>query len=394
VVPKFWDGNKAKESLHHVDHKDLNIFLRGVLNEAEKVVRDNPLIDIDAFKFKLDVHNGYVQAQDILMPTFPEYIEDYIKRISRDKRTIQKFEGVKNHLDNYAEERGVKLTFERIDLDFKKDFTSWLYKNGVKSQNTLSKIFSIIKQFMSYAANETIVINGQIGPYHSNTAYLSREFNVSRVKTSKHYLTSSELKTLADYDLSDKIDSYSFVRDLFLISCYSGLRISDLQRLSRKHIIEDGSDMFIQMHTFKGRNTKLDNEVVIPVLPELRALLKKYDFEIPTILSEQRHNDYIKDICEWAEINRMVLHKESEKGEIKETSIPVYSKITNHSGRYTFINMMLNEKGLTPFELQKITGQSLKVLMGYENGDKKANAKKVIQKKLQPVNLTIVAKNG
>jgi integrase len=152
--------------------------------------------------------------------------------------------------------------------------------------------------------------------------------------------------------------------------------------------------MFIQMHTFKGRNTKLDNEVVIPVLPELRALLKKYDFEIPTILSEQRHNDYIKDICEWAEINRMVLHKESEKGEIKETSIPVYSKITNHSGRYTFINMMLNEKGLTPFELQKITGQSLKVLMGYENGDKKANAKKVIQKKLQPVNLTIVAKNG
>lgn len=269
------------------------------------------------------------------------------------------------------------MTFDNITLEFKKSFVKWLYTNGVKSQNTVNKIISTIKQFMVEAANETTAIDGELVKYHSNQSHLHKDFGVKRVKTSKVFLELTDLDQIAECDLTTK-PSYAIVRDYFLISSYTGLRISDLYTLNSDHISDDKKT--ITLHTFKGRKTKADNEVVIPILPELTEILERYDYQLPECLSEQKHNDYIKEICKLAKVDRKVLHKESIKGEIKETKIPIWSKVTNHTGRFTFINFMLNDYGVSPLELQKITGQSLSVLMGYERGNKDKNARKVIDK--------------
>ena len=378
VIPKFWLGERARESLHHPEYRELNTFLRDLQNEVQRIVKKESLISVDDLKQRLDIFNGYLDGREYLIPTLPQYIDQFIRKVDRDQRTIQKYLGVKKKLEAYAKEKKIVLSFDKITLDFKNDFVKWLYANKVNSQNTVNKLLTTIKQFMREAASERIVIDGELRSYHDNRDYLHKDFSVRRVKTSKHFLELSELEKLAKYDLSGQA-SYELVRDLFLISCYTGLRISDLQRLRPQHIIREKEDAYIHIHTFKGRRTKSDNEVVIPVLPELDKVLKKYDYSIPACLSEQKHNEYIKVICEKAGIDRNVIHKESVKGEMKESSIPVYTKISNHTGRYTFINFMLNEYNVRPERLQKITGQSLKVLMGYEREDKKKNAKRVLK---------------
>lgn len=378
VIPKFWTNGFAKESLHHPEYRELNIFLRELQNEVQRIVKKEPLIDPDGLKRRLDVFNGYADSNAYMIPTLPEYIDHFIIKSSNDARTIQKYEGVKKKLNKYCKERELKLSFDRVNIDFKNDFVEWLYENGCSSQNTVNKIMTTIVQFMKAAANEKITIDGELKRYHYNTDYLLKDFKVNRVDTSHHYLELEELDKLQKYDLSKK-DTLKMVRDLFLVGCYTGLRISDLYNLKKHHFITEGDDMVIDIHTFKGRKTKADNQVVIPVLPQLKAILEEYDYQLPKAISEQKHNDYIKDICENAKINRKVIHKASIKGEIVESSIPVWSKVTNHTGRYTFINFMLNDYNVSPQKLMKITGQSLKVLMGYERGNKKKNALEVLK---------------
>ena len=345
--------------------------------EAKRIAKADPAISVDDFKKKLDIFCGFALPEISNIPTLPEYFKTYIAKQNWDYRTVQKFEGIKTKLEEFSSDQRYKLTFDNITQEWAKHFTLWMEANGVASPNTQSKIFQVIKQVMSDAAEQTIVIDGELVPYHSNKHF--KKFSTKRVDTTKHFLTLGELEKLWSYDLSsDK--SKEVVRDYFLIMCYTGLRISDVLSLDKTNFFKDvdGSE-FIRLYTFKGRNVKKDNEVVIPVLPELKKIMDKYEYVLPEPLSERKHNEYIKQIVKAAGIERIEQHKTSDK-KGTTTTVDIHEKISNHSGRYTFINFMLNDYSINPHELMKITGQSLKVLMGYERGKKEENAKKVLQK--------------
>lgn len=59
---------------------------------------------------------------------------------------------------------------------------------------------------------------------------------------------------------------------------------------------------------------------------------------------------------------------------------PILELITNHSARYSFITNALNENNLSVIEASKITGQSIKVLIEYERGDKVKKALEIAPK--------------
>lgn len=391
VIPKYWDGpsQQVKNSLYVMDWQEINHRLYSLKSFVRKVVDAEPNIDLEVLRSRLDSYNHKGNVPQV--PTLIEYVEKYIQQSDKESRTIQKYRGVLAHLKEYSKEKQLTLRFEDVTLDFKKDFLKWLYGTSVSSQNTASKIIGTLKQFMTEAAQQTIVIAGEIKPYHVNRGHLHKDFNVSRVLTTKHFLELSELDLLCKYDLS-KNPTFELVRDLFLVSCYTGLRISDIETLSKDHFSNDGENEVITIHTYKGRNSKADNQVVIPVFPQLRKILLKYDYILPECISHQKHNDYIKSILKLAEIDRTVIDKQSENGKMVEKSIPIYKKISNHSGRYTFINFMMNDYNVSPEKLMKITGQSLKVLMGYERGNKKKNAVSVL--KSLNTDLTVIKNIG
>ena len=131
------------------------------------------------------------------------------------------------------------------------------------------------------------------------------------------------------------------------------------------------------MFTNKGDSQKKDNEVVIPCIPELKAILTKYNFNIPAGISNQKMNAYLKELGKLVGLNRQILDKSSVGGTIVETYKPIWVTLVNHTGRYSFVNIMINEFGIRAEDLCKITGQSLKILLHYERGNKLENARKV-----------------
>jgi integrase len=368
VRQKNWDPKlyraKAGVNLPEEDAKKINDSIRLIEDTCLAIVKDRPSIAISDFKNELDYVLGIQERpkakEDI---TFNEYFWKFIRKSNHHDRTIAKFMGTHNLMKLYEDHLGEKIRFDQITPEFSENLANWLYKKKKHSANTASKHIQIVRQVVEDAHE-----NG----YHNNVRYKSKKFNVKRVKTSKHYLELAELEKFAQKELTE--DHLIKTRDLWVIAAYTGLRYSDFSRLNKKHIKKVKGKMLIVMNTYKGRDSKDDTQVVIPVLPELKAILEKYNFEPPQAYSSQKMNTYIKDAAAEAELDRMVEIKKSVSGKIKNSTGPLHKQITNHTARYTFINIMLNEVGLKPQRLQKITGQTLKVLAGYDRGDKTKNA--------------------
>jgi len=366
---KNWDS-KSYRAKHGVnlpedDARLINDIIRKLEIDSVRIVKDKPDIKVSEFKdeldYLLDVKERPKTKHEI---TVVEYFKKFILKSTAHDRTIAKFNGVYNHLINYEKDLDKEITFDQINPEFSEHFTQWLYRTKKHSQNNASKVIGVLKQ---------VVEDAYENEYHSNARFKSKKFKVSRIKTSKHYLDLTELEMFAAIDLS-KQPTLERARDLWAIAAFSGLRYSDFSRLQKKHLKKVKGKLLIHMHTYKGRDSKEDNEIVIPVLPQLDSILKKYDYEPPQAYSSQKMNQYIKEAAKKAKLNRTVDITKSIAGKTKNSTGPLSDQITNHTARYTFINIMLNEIGLKPQRLQKITGQTLKVLAGYDRGDKTKNA--------------------
>lgn len=370
----------AGTRLAELDADRINTKLRGLYDEAKRIAAENPSIDNKEFKLQLDYFIGDKKRPKTKADySLLEYFRLFINRSTNHERTIQKYETTFNQIQEFENERiDGPILFDQINAELAEQLANFLYRTRELSQNSASRSIQVLKQVVKDAHE-----NG----YHSNTMYQSRKFGIRRIKTSKHFLEVEELEKLASTRLSK--ESYQRTRDLWLIGAYTGLRISDLHRLDYdKHFSSiDGIDV-IDLNTFKGRTTKEDTRVVIPVLPQLQSILKRLNYNIPKSYSDQRMNDYIKDVLKLAEIDRTVETKKSKAGKIEIDLKPIYSQITNHSARYTFVNIMLNDFNIPAIELVKITGQTLETLSGYERGDKKKNAIKVYAKTIAAMRAT------
>ena len=144
------------------------------------------------------------------------------------------------------------------------------------------------------------------------------------------------------------------MRDVFLFCCYSSLRYSDVFNLKHSNIKKD----HIEITTVKTADS-----LIIDLNDYTRAIIKKYKdahFEndkVLPVISNQKMNDYIKDLAELAGINEPV-HETYYKGNERiETVTPKYALLGTHAGRRTFICFALS-LGIPVQVIMKWTGHS------------------------------------
>ena len=143
---------------------------------------------------------------------------------------------------------------------------------------------------------------------------------ISRGKsTSIKFLREQERNAIEALELRD---GHDVARDMFIFSCYTGLAYSDLVKITKDDIEEDGDKMMIQ-----DRRQKTGSEYKIVLLPKAIEILKKYDFNLNR-LTNQKCNEYLKTIAHMCKIK---------------------INLTMHVGRHTFATWAL-KKGV-PIEV-------------------------------------------
>ena len=193
--------------------------------------------------------------------------------------------------------------------------------------------------------------------YAHHGIQLSHRYNLIKMKAKRMpiiYLTMDELElinSLESYQLGPKLDN---IRDWLLISCLTGQRISDFMKFNKDNIREVDGIKVIDVFQKKG-----DKSVTIPLLDPVLEIMKKYNGDFPKKLSDQKYNDYVKEVVKLAGIDEIVYGGVVKiipgKGKRKVMGeYPRYELISSHIGRRSFATNFYG-KMRTPL-LMNITG--------------------------------------
>ena len=90
------------------------------------------------------------------------------------------------------------------------------------SMNYIGKHVKNIKRVLGWAEEEGQAIH---------PAYRGKSFKVHQEQATDVYLTEDELARMRDLDLTPHPKGIALSRNLFMIGCYTGLRVSDYSRL-------------------------------------------------------------------------------------------------------------------------------------------------------------------
>ena len=291
---------------------------------------------------------------------FDDFVEDCGRQNNWTDSTFEKFAAVKNHLTNFRE----GLTFEFFDERGLNDYVGYLRDVKEMRNSTIGKQLSFLKWFLRWAYKKGV---------HQNNAYDSYKPKLKSTQKKIIFLTGEELNKLREFKIPTTKQALDRVRDVFLFQCFTGLRYSDVFNLRRSDIKGD----HIEVTT-----VKTSDSLIIELNNHSKAILDKYkdvafeDDKVLPVITNQKMNDYLKELAELAGIDEPVRQTYYRGNERIDEVTPKYALLGTHAGRRTFICNAL-ALGIPPQVVMKWTGHSdYKAMKPYIDiaDDIKANA--------------------
>lgn len=146
-----------------------------------------------------------------------------------------------------------------------------------------------------------------------------------------YYLTIEERNKIAGTDLKD--DYLNHIRDIFVLQCLIGCRVSDLMRLTASNVV-DGAIEYVPKKT-RNHDTKV---VRVPLNNRAMEILSKYASNETSAflnISVAEYNLRLKQIFTYCGITRLVTVFNSSSG--LEEQRPLNELASSHLARRTFI---------------------------------------------------------
>lgn len=200
--------------------------------------------------------------------------------------------------------------------------------------NTIAKRLKNLRNFFQYIERMGIKVGVELD-----------EIAYKEVAGIKLRWTEEELEKLEKMELSGRIAE---ARDLTLLQCGTGLRISDLFRVG-ENIFND--KIHLETKKIKGRH------VVVPIIPMVRRVLEKYNYK-PPVMSEPTYRGHIKEL--YRRINPDAQIQVRRNG-VFET-VPIWKEISSHDNVRTFVTLCA-QKGMHVKDIAQITGKTIKILL-------------------------------
>lgn len=279
----------------------------------------------------------------------------YMDTIKAVRKSILKFEG--------ACEKHFLLC--DVDSVFRRSYIKWLSDQGIKP-NTIQTHLSTILTLMKNALEDGLT---------KNDSFLKKGFVPAGEHVDSVYLSNERLKQLIALDLSENggmgqriegvlntnvknggkrhrvrkndIKVFEMTRDIFVVGCLTGQRISDYKRINSEMITEYEGKKFIMLVQQKEKK-----KVMIPLDKRVKAILDKYNGTLPKV-SEQTFNKHIKTIAEvmgWTEVPLFEMEK-SDGDKNRRFCDMVFS----HTARRTFATIAYG-MGIPLASIMAVTG--------------------------------------
>ena len=279
-IQEIEKGLKVLKKYHKCTKEEVDKLIENiVLNEAREA-----MIKREETKSKLECEKRKL---------FRVYVGNYLKEMQcGERRTIKNRRYAKSTIYHWKQvvdkvldfHKRYPFTWDDLDQRLIVKFVDYLEKDDLSKSN-IQKLMKDFKKLIKDAGIEGI---------HDNFRARDLNFTIAvgeSEKSTQVYLTTKELKGLYDMKLSG---TEELVRDVFLIGCFIGQRVSDYGRIKPEWFGTTHNGVKV----IRLEQTKTGNKVCVPIVGnQLKTLLKKYDYCVPKI-SDQEIDRTIKDICE------------------------------------------------------------------------------------------------
>ncbi|MCI2228984.1 site-specific integrase [Polaribacter sp. MSW13] len=333
VSKNYWSKQHKKKS-KDIEITNLQTEINNELNKIENHVFKafnsvNPeSINKEWLTSQIDYYYNPPTEKKEIPKDLINYIDFYIdyRKNETTKSTLKKIKVVKQLLIRFEAYRKSTILIKDINDNFKNEFVNYC-KSELYAQNTIQRAFVFIKTFCKHAKFSGIETHHQLDG-----------LKVERQKVDKIYLTFEDLTKIENINKDKLTDSLENAKDWLIISCYTGQRISDFMRFTKDLIrIENGK------HLIEFTQQKTGKNMTVPLHSKVLEILNKRNGNFPYKISDQKYNDFIKDVCKLAEINEPTKGSkmiETEKGsKVFRKQSGTYKKwelVTSHIGRRSF----------------------------------------------------------
>lgn len=297
----------------------------------EKELKDKPSSSHQKnFLYYLATYRDGVKNQTILTRTGKKYSDNYWKPIS----------STLNILTDYDREVE-RLSLDLVDVNFYNSFIAYCYKQNYNT-NYVGTLVKNIKSFMRWCWESG---------YTKNEAWRDERIKRLQEDSTTVYLNKDEI--VAIYNTSYPDNHLTLVADVFVLNCCLGLRFGDLTTFIKNidsHIMDTDKGKLVSI-----TNEKTDTAVYIPLNPIAQNIIAKYKDNLPHMYSNQKFNEYIKEVCRIANITKPIIIKNNKGGRVTKQTRLKYSLVTSHTARRSFATNLYLAKFPTQ-DIMKLTG--------------------------------------
>jgi integrase len=357
ILPKYWndDKKKVKDNVGFIEatliNKKLN-NLTTIFDEAlhHLQITEQPITP-ESIKEELDLRTGKKEKKTGNFWAFVEHFIEYRTGwvnpdtgTETSPETIRKYKDCKRIFKEFEVSDGCKMRFDNLNKEWFDRFNQWCVGKNY-SVNTIDKITECLRTWMNEAVRQ------------GETTNLDYKQIKTRPQDSKAiYLTDDEIEQIYKVQLTGAYDN---ARDLFLLGCYTGFRYSDTTTIEKKHINKKKEQITIYQK-------KTGEPVTIPIMyPELLDILEKRNWSPPYPISNQKLNEYIKEVCKEAKINDPSEKQIVRAGKRIKQFFPKWKLVTSHTARRSFATNLYRD-GIAPQTIMKLTGhRTLQAFMAY-----------------------------
>ena len=271
--------------------------------------------------------------------TIGEAFERFIDHASKHNSPITGSRLSKGTLENYAvtlrQIRHVLMdstTLDEVDMDWYHDFVSKSEQSGLNgkplSKNYIGRHIKGVKSVLAAMEEQG---------HDVHPAYRRKGFKKITEDSMSIWLTMDELKQMEALDLSGHAAGLSLTRDLFLIGCFTGLRVSDLNRLKSAELVTlEGTQCF----SFNQKKT--GQPVLIPVHPVVHSILDRHNGS-PRPQNDQIINRNLKRLGRLMQLDESIQVDRTVGGEKTKERKSKWMMLTSHCARRSFCtNAILN----------------------------------------------------
>lgn len=335
ILPNLWDQSKERAKGTSAAAVDLSRFIEDARIRVHQIVTElqqtgaeiNPLIVQQRF-----YGVGQVRKQErTILQVIQEHIDEAKQLIGKDfvEITWRRYETMKRYLGELIKQKyGVDdLPLSDFTGEVIRAYDVYLKTEKDLCQNTLIRYMKALKKITNRClANDWIQKDPFVG------------IKFREEPTEPEFLTLEEVDRI--YNCNPGSKRLEEIKDMFLMSAFTGLAFTDVSQLTEDHIVTD-NDGNKWIRKTRQKTKQMSN---LPLLDVPPAIIEKYQGDkkatkkgvLLPIPCNQVMNRYLKEIAEICKINK---------------------HLTMHTARHTYATLCLSQ-GVSLKNVSKMLGHA------------------------------------